>query len=51
MARVASSQRLSLEYWGRHRHNCLRQSSPLDLVLAPILLAAEPAGGPPWRPR
>jgi hypothetical protein len=42
---VAASRRLSLEYWGRHHPQLLLAPGkvPLDLFLAPILLAAEPA--------
>jgi hypothetical protein len=51
MAEVASPRRLGLEYWGRQHPQSLAPASPLDLFPAPILLAAEPAGRSPRRPR
>jgi hypothetical protein len=51
MAEVASSWRWSLEYWVATARSCMRRASPLDLLLAPTLLAADPAGRPPCRSR
>jgi hypothetical protein len=47
MAKVALSRRLNLEYWAATARSCLRREVPLDLVLAPILLAANPPAGRP----